>query len=124
MDTFFMQTRLAILCHQSDTVATPNGNRLKSEALKKRKTTMKTLKSSQYTLCIDGSNVILVDNHSRLPQSLSNLIISTHDILFYMATQAMSNDEKADRLKQLIIGTHDDNLDRLNKITYQDFKTA
>lgn len=30
-----MQTRLAILCHQSDTVATPNGNRLKSEALKK-----------------------------------------------------------------------------------------
>jgi len=119
-----MQTRLAILCHQSDTVATPNGNRLKSEALKKRKTTMKTLKSSQYTLCIDGSNVILVDNHSRLPQSLSNLIISTHDILFYMATQAMSNDEKADRLKQLIVGTHDDNLDRLNKITYQDFKTA
>lgn len=31
-----MQTRLAILCHQSDTVATPNGNRLKSEALKKK----------------------------------------------------------------------------------------
>lgn len=30
-----MQTRLAILCHQSDTIATPNGNRLKSEALKK-----------------------------------------------------------------------------------------
>lgn len=119
-----MQTRLAILCHQSDTVATPNGNRLKSEALKKRKTTMRTLKSSQYTLCIDGSNVTLVDNHSRLPQSLSNLIISTHDILFYMATQAMSNDEKADRLKQLIIGTHDDNLDRLNKITYQDFKIS
>ena len=124
MDTFFMQTRLDILCHQSDTVATPNGNRLKSEALKKRKTTMKTLKSSQYTLYIDGANVTLVDNHSRLPQSLSNLIISTHDILFYMATQAMSNDEKADRLKQLIIGTHDDNLDRLNKITYQDFKIA
>lgn len=119
-----MQTRLAILCHQSDTVATPNGNRLKSEALKKRKTTMKTLKSSQYTIYIDGSNVTLVDNHSRLPQSLSNLIISTHDILFYMATQAISNDEKADRLKQLIIGTHDDNLDRLNKITYQDFKPA
>lgn len=119
-----MQTRLAILCQQSDTVATPNGNRLKSEALKKRKTTMKTLKSSQYTLYIDGANVTLVDNHSRLPQSLSNLIISTHDILFYMATQAMNNDEKADRLKQLIVGTHDDNLDRLNKITYQDFKTA
>ena len=124
MDTFFMQTRLAILCHQSDTVATPSGNRLKSEALKKRKTTMKTLKSSQYALYIDGANVTLVDNHSRLPQSLSNLIISTHDILFYMATQAISNDEKADRLKQLIIGTHDDNLDRLNKITYQDFKIA
>ena len=124
MDTLFMQTRLAILCHQSDTVATPNGNPLKSEALKKRKTTMKTLKSCQYTIYIVGANVTLVDNHSRLPQSLSNLIISTHDILFYMATQAMNNDEKADRLKQLIIGTHYDNLDRLNKITYQDFKTA
>lgn len=85
---------------------------------------MKTLKSSEYTLYINGSSVTLVNNHSRLPHSLSNLPISTHDILFYMATQAMSNDETDERLKQLIIGTCHDNLDRLNKITYQDFKIA
>lgn len=85
---------------------------------------MRTLKSSKYTLYINGSSVTLVDNHSRLPHSLSNLPISTHDILFYMATQAMGNDEKSERLKQLIIGTFDDNIDRLNKITYQDFKFA
>lgn len=32
----FLSKRLAIVCHQSDTVPTPNGDRLKSEAKKQR----------------------------------------------------------------------------------------
>lgn len=83
---------------------------------------MRILQSTEYTLYINGLNVTMVDNHNKMPYSLSNLLISTHDVFFYMATQHLGNDEKADRLKNLIIGTFDDNLDRLNKITYQNFQ--
>nr|WP_312538941.1 hypothetical protein [Moraxella sp. CTOTU47616] len=85
---------------------------------------MKILKSDEYTLYINGSSVTMSHNQNKMPYSLSNLYISTYDVLFYVATQSLSNDDRAERIKQLIIDTHLDNLDRLNKITCQNFIAA
>ena len=85
---------------------------------------MKILKSDEYTLYVNGSSVTMTHNQNNMPYSLSNLYISTYDVLFYVATQSLSNDDRAERIKQLIIGTHIDNLDRLNKITHQNFVAA
>ncbi len=85
---------------------------------------MKKLVSKDYTLHIDGLNVTMTSNFNQMQHSLSNLVITTYDILFFVATQHMASEAKAERIKQLIIGTNLDNIERLNKITNQNFTFA
>lgn len=75
--------------------------------------------SKQHTLYVNDNSVTMACNQTKMPHCLSNLSITFNDLPFYAKTQNMSDANKVQALKQLILKG---DIDKLNKITGDTFK--
>ena len=79
------------------------------------------LVSDRYTIYINGNNVTMACNQTRMPHSLSNLCITHNDIDFYLKTQRMGYNEKSEALRAVIVSG---DIAKLNNITNERFDKA